>query len=110
MKPIDEYVTWPEGPLIGVGTDFSIRPLHHTDLPKWLDDPTMTTNGKSIGERNREYLHEKLDEFILRHGREFPKTEPAVILVGMAGGKVDVRLKNSITIPEGACLPLILAK
>jgi len=29
-----------------------------------LTDPLMTDNGKSVGERNIEWLHEKLDEWI----------------------------------------------
>ena len=29
-----------------------------------LTDPRITNNGKSVGERNIEWLHEKLDEWI----------------------------------------------
>jgi len=32
-----------------------------------LTDPRITNNGKSVGERNIEWLHEKLDEWIKKH-------------------------------------------
>ena len=33
-------------------------------IKKVLIDPLMTDNGKTIGERNIDWLHEKLDEWI----------------------------------------------
>jgi len=33
-------------------------------IKKVLTDPRITNNGKSVGERNIDWLHEKLDEWI----------------------------------------------
>lgn len=33
-------------------------------LGRWLTDPLMTDNGQTVGERNRAYLHEKLDAWL----------------------------------------------
>ena len=30
----------------------------------WLTDPLMTDTGQTVGERNRAYLHEKLDAWL----------------------------------------------
>ena len=35
-------------------------------IKKVLIDPLMTDNGKTIGERNIDWLHEKLDEWIMK--------------------------------------------
>ena len=35
-------------------------------IKKVLIDPLLTDNGKTIGERNIDYLHEKLDEWIMK--------------------------------------------
>ena len=33
-------------------------------LGRWLTDPSVTDNGQTVGERNRAYLHEKLNEWL----------------------------------------------
>lgn len=33
-------------------------------LGRWLTDPLVTDNGQTVGERNRAYLHEKLDAWL----------------------------------------------
>ena len=40
------------------------------DIKQALTDRLMTTNGKSVGERNVEWLHEKLDEWIRKQLEE----------------------------------------
>ena len=58
----------PEGVRITVheGGDY----IHFTvgaGFKAWVTNPLITDNGKSVGERNIEALHERLTEWILRN-------------------------------------------
>jgi len=56
-----------DGDIIGVSVDQEDKFIKFSAggaIKKALIDPLMTDNGKSIGERNIDWLHEKLDEWI----------------------------------------------
>jgi len=51
----------------GVSVDYEDRVITFTagsSIKQVLTDPLMTENNKSIGQRNIDWLHEKLDEWI----------------------------------------------
>ncbi len=57
--------------IIGVKTALEqIEFSSNKGFGRLLTDPRMTTNGQTIGERNRAWLHAKLDAWITMNGRE----------------------------------------
>ena len=44
------------------GTAFRVE--HHKIFKEWINNPLLTDNGQTVGQRNREWLHKKLDSFI----------------------------------------------
>jgi len=53
--------------VIGVSVDYEDKFIKFSAggaIKQTLTDPLMTDNNKSIGQRNIEWLHEKLDEWI----------------------------------------------
>ena len=44
------------------GTTFKVEPAKI--FKKWIDNPLLTDNGQTVGQRQRAWLHEKLDSFI----------------------------------------------
>lgn len=45
-------------------TDLTLTVTKGNSFNGWANNPTLTSDGKTIGELNRSYLHRRLDEFL----------------------------------------------